>query len=470
MSWLGERLGGSIRGRLLLFLFGGLGGLMLVLFLLLDFSIDRQIYGRLDNRLLARAHGIAVLLESHPASEALAELQRISPEYAGGGHTDFLQVWDSGGHTLLSSASNAAATLQVPPQVVPANAPLFYDLHLPDGHHGRAVALRLAFSGSGGEVTLVVAEEREQIDLLERQIHMVLLSGIAGTALLAALLAFLAVRGGLRPLLTFRADAESAAAPRGETLPTEGMPRELMPFALALNRAFQQLHAALARERRFARDVAHELRTPLAEVRMALELAQRETAESVPLQGALVSLERMRRCVDALLALSRYESGMDRALMEPLDLVELLRKACAAAPTMQRTVTMDVELPREYWVVSDVALLERIVDNLLQNALEYAPEGSRVQLLLEILPDGARLRIGNEAPELERQDLARMGERFWRKSPTRDSSRHGGLGLALSQTLAEVLGLRLNFELKHGVFWAVLAPLRDIDSLDAEVS
>ncbi|TAL87708.1 MAG: sensor histidine kinase [Rhodanobacter sp.] len=470
MSWPAERLRGSIRGRLLLFLFGGLGALMLVLFLLLDFSIDRQIYGRLDHRLLARAHRVVALLESHPAGEALAELQRISPEYAGGGHTDFLQIWGSGGRTVLSSASNAAATLQRPPHAVPANAPFFYDLHLPDGHHGRAVALRLAFPGSRGEATLVVAEEREQIDLLERQIHIVLLSGIAGTALLAALLAFLAVRGGLRPLLTFRADAEAAMGPRAETLPTEGMPRELMPFALALNRAFQQLHATLARERRFARDVAHELRTPLAEVRMALDLAQRDVVDSVPLQGAVVSIERMRRCVDALLALSRYESGMDRALMEPLDLVELLRKACTAAPTMPRAVSLDIKLPDEYWVVSDAALLERIVDNLLQNALEYAPERSRVQLLLEPMPGGARLRIGNDAPELEPQDLARMGERFWRKSPERDSSRHGGLGLALSQTLAEVLGLQLNFELEHGVFWAVLTPLRDIDSLDGEVS
>lgn len=258
--------------------------------------------------------------------------------------------------------------------------------------------------------------------------------------------------------------------PRAETLPTEGMPRELMPFALALNRAFQQLHATLARERRFARDVAHELRTPLAEVRMALDLAQRDVVDSVPLQGAVVSIERMRRCVDALLALSRYESGMDRALMEPLDLVELLRKACTAAPTMPRAVSLDIKLPDEYWVVFDAALLERIVDNLLQNALEYAPERSRVQLLLEPMPGGARLRIGNDAPELEPQDLARMGERFWRKSPERDSSRHGGLGLALSQTLAEVLGLQLNFELEHGVFWAVLTPLRDIDSLDGEVS
>jgi signal transduction histidine kinase len=463
MSWLADRLLGSIRGRLLLLLFGGLGALMLVLFLLLDYSIDRQIYGRLDRSLLSRAHGVVALLESHPAREALAELQSISPEYAVGGHTDFLQVWDSQHRTVLSSASNAAANLQLPTLPVPANAPIFYDVHLPDGHHGRAVALRLSFAGSIADAVLVVAEEREQVDMLERQIHMVLLVAILGTALLAALLAALAVRGGLGPLLAFRADAEAANEARSEMLPTERMPAELMPFARALNSAFRRLHEALTRERRFARDVAHELRTPLAEVRMALELAQHDAVESVPLQGAVVSIERMRRCVDALLALSRYESGMDRALLEPLDLVELLRKAVAASPSVQRAVALEIELPPECWVMSDAALLERIVDNLLQNALEYAPERGRVQLVLKSLPGGACLRIGNDAPDLEQSDLACMGERFWRKSPAREGSSHGGLGLALSRTLAEVLRLRLHFELDRGVFWAVLAPLPDID-------
>lgn len=468
MSWLTKRLPGSIRGRLLLFLFGGLGALMLVLFLLLDYSIDRQIYGRLDRNLLSHARGVVALLESHPASEALAELQAISPEYAGGGHTDFLQVWDGAGRTVLTSASNARADLQRPTSPVPANAPLFYDLHLPDGHHGRGVALRLSFAGRKGDATLVVAEEREQIDMLERQIHMVLMMGVFGTALIAGLLALLAVRSGLGPLLAFRADAEQTSGTRADTLPAEDMPRELRPFAKALNQAFQRLHDALERERRFARDVAHELRTPLAEVRMALELAQRDAVDSEPLHGAVASIERMRRCVDGLLALSRYEAGMDRALLEPLDLTELLRKAIVAAPAMQRAVQMDVRLPPEYWVVSDATLLERIIDNLLLNAVEYAPERSRVRLLLESGSTGAQLRIGNDAPELEAQDLERMGERFWRKSPAREASRHGGLGLALSRTLAEMLGLQLHFELEQGVFWAVLEPLQAIDTVNHE--
>ena len=303
--------------------------------------------------------------------------------------------------------------------------------------------------------------------MLEQRVHLALIFGVLGTALIAALLSFLAVRGGLRPLIAFGAHAEDKELKPAEALPAARMPRELRPFATALNTSFERLQDALGRERRFARDVAHELRTPLAEMRMAVELAQRDTVDAAPLQGAIESIERMGRCIDGLLSLSRYEAGMDQAQLEPLDVADLLRRALAlaAAPAAEREVLVEAGLPSEYWISSDPALLERIVDNLLLNAVEYAPPHSRVQLSLQQVDGSSRLRIGNEAPDLGTEDLLRMGERFWRKTQAREISRHGGLGLALARTLAEVLGLRLHFELEHGVLWATLEPLRDITAI-----
>lgn len=463
MSWR-SRLFGSIHARLLLLLLGGLGTLMFVLFLLLDFSIDRQIFGRLDTTLLGRARSVVVLLESHTRADAWQELHELSPEYATGGHTDFVQIWDAAGTTLLSSASNAAKNLQPPPATVSANAPLFYDLRLPDGHRGRAVGLRFAMPGSPGDAILVVAEEREQVDQLERRVHVALVIGVLGMSLLAALLSVLAVRSGLRPLFAFAAETDPDGAPRVEPLPIEQMPRELEPFANTLNTTFARLQAALGRERRFARDVAHELRTPLAETRMAVELASQGAPSPQVLAGALASVDRMQRCIDGLLALSRYEAGIDQAQIEPLDLADLLHRslAMAAGPAGKRMVAIDAHLPDECWVMSDPALLERIVDNLLLNATEYAPHGSHVRLELASAAGGWDLRIGNDAPELSAEDLVRFGERFWRKSAAREASNHGGLGLALSGTLAGLLGLHLDFALERGVLWASLGLLRSM--------
>lgn len=451
----------SIRLRLLLFLCVGLGVLMIVLFVVLDRGVDRQIYGRLDRALQARAHAIAVLLESHPAGEALAELQAMSPEYAGGGHTDFLQLWDARGHTLLASDSNSRGDL-TPPRAVPANRPRFYDLSLPDGHRGRAIAERVALQGHHGDAILAVAEEREQVDVLERRVHIALVSGVVLTSLFAVLLAVLAVRGGLRPLLAFGGAAQRSA--ETAALPAATLPRELRPLADALNDAFARLRQALQRERRFARDVAHELRTPLAEIRTAVELARRDAPESPALEGALAAAERMRRCIDGLLSLSRYESGMQETQVEPVDLTALLGRSLqlAAGPAQRRHVAVQMQAPAECWVQTDPALLERVVDNLLLNAAEYAPANSVVRVHLDDQGGEARLSIGNRAPDLDADDIERMGERFWRKSPAREASRHGGLGLALAQSLAELLQARLGFRLEDGWLWADLHGLASL--------
>ena len=109
------------------------------------------------------------------------------------------------------------------------------------------------------------------------------------------------------------------------------LPRELRPLADALNAAFAGLRRALQRERRFARDVAHELRTPLAEIRTAVELARRDAQASPALQGALDSTDRMGRSINGLLALSRYESGMQDVQLEPVDLPTLLDRSLQLA-------------------------------------------------------------------------------------------------------------------------------------------
>jgi two-component system sensor histidine kinase QseC len=448
----------SIHMRLLLFLGVGLAALMMVLFVMLDRSIDRSTHGYLDNALRARAHAIAVLLESRPANEALVQLQAMSPEYAGGGHTDFLQLWDAQGRTLLASDSNDAANL-AQPTGVPANEPYFYDLKLPDLHSGRAVALRVTLQGRAGDAILAVAEEREQIDALEHGLHVALTTAAVTTALVAVLLAVLSVRAGLRPLLAFGDTVQRTS----ETLilPSRQLARELRPLADTLNAAFARLSQALQRERHFAHDVAHELRTPLAEIRTAVELARRDAPASPALDGALASAERMARSIDGLLSLSRYESGLQEVQTEPLDLADLLRHMLGPAERVgtQRGVSFTLGAPAECWVQSDPALLERILDNVLLNAATYAPAGCMVSVQLAQDESRARIVVGNPAPDLAPEDLTRLGERFWRKSPDRTSGDHGGLGLALAHGLARLLGLRLEFSLDAGTLTVTLADL-----------
>jgi two-component system sensor histidine kinase QseC len=312
---------------------------------------------------------------------------------------------------------------------------------------------------------LVVATEREPHDRLERSIHYTLMTGVALALVLAVLIALLAVRRGLAPLQRFGARiAELDGSQPPSPLAAEPLPRELEPFSRALGSALDRLYATIEGERRFSRDIAHELRTPLAEIRTSIEAAAR--TPTTPMRPGLRSAppsERSNACSarSTLLMLARQEAGLARAAVDPLDLPPLLEALADALGALMRGrgLRLAREIPAHLWVRSDVGALERIVSNLMRNAIEYSPSGSTVTMTLETSDSGTTLRIANPAPELRDDDLPRLGQRFWRKSPSGGTAAHAGLGLALSLALARGLSLELAFTLEDGQLAVRLGPI-----------
>lgn len=456
----------SLQRRLALELALALGLILLGLFLVLDRLVARELYARMDSGLLDRAHTIIAFLQAHPEPAELGELGRLLPEYELPGHTDYFEIQDAAGASLARLPSSGKHRLARPASLPLAGQALYFDLPLPDQHGGRAVALALTTPpGSlAHPALLVVATEREPHDRLERRIHNLLLAGIGLTFALAVLIALLAVRRGLRPVLRV-GDAVSAADPaaRSPALANLTVPRELEPFAQALTNAFERLYAMVESERRFSRDVAHELRTPLAEIRSSIESAQRQPDDAAATRAAfaasIAAVERMQRAIDVLFMLARQDAGLAPPAVDPLDLPPLLHGLLDGMESNARTRDIRClrELPAHLWIRCDVGALERIVSNLLHNAIEYAPAGSLVTVAVEPGQETVTLCVSNAAPDLDADDLARLGQRFWRKTRTGGAAAHAGLGLALARALARSLGLELHFNLDQGRLAARLA-------------
>ena len=172
----------------------------------------------------------------------------------------------------------------------------------------------------------------------------------------------------------------------------------------------------------------------------------------------------MQRTVDTMLALARFESGQESPALDPLNLTECAREQ---VKTLQRLaeinrVTVDLHAKAEVWVHTDVGIVERILTNLLQNAVEYAPAGSAVHCSISRTdrssPADYFFCVDNEAPQLTQGDLAHLGTRFWRKPAEGGTAQHAGLGLALASTLARSLKLQLHFELKGARLHVRLGP------------
>ncbi len=467
-----RRRGPSLARQLIVTVVIG-GGLALgALFVTLDLAIDRELHSRFDAALEARGRALAGIIAARTRPPVTDDAHW--PEYSAGGHQEFYQLWDARGQTLARSASSAGRDLDRPPPGAVAT-PLIYDLSLPDGHRGRAVALRVWRGGAPEDddaaLLLVVATEREALEALEDQLHFSLTGAALAALIVLAVLGLVAVRRTLAPLSAFsRAIAERVSTRAHTATPGAGidappaadLPLELQPIARTLNEAVDTALAALEREQRFARDAAHELRTPLAELRM---IAQSETPNGRDAGAVLRAVDGMTRSVDALLALARCEAGLEQPAIEPLELVGLLdgQRHLLASACDARGSRIEVALPAELWVMSDRAMLERIVANLLANAVDHAPRASTLLLAAEVSAATAQVTVSNPAPDA---DLAALqgavdGERHGSAGARHGA--HAGLGLALAGALAQQLGVTLAFTRRGEVVEVTLSGLALLD-------
>jgi two-component system sensor histidine kinase QseC len=232
-------------------------------------------------------------------------------------------------------------------------------------------------------------------------------------------------------------------------LETGPLPTELQPVALSFSGLLNRLLDALAREKRYARNVAHELRNPLAEIRLLADVGaagHEPDAAQAAIRDIGSAAAEMERIVDALMALTRYEAGLESPQPEPINLATELRREVQrqVAAAEKRGLTIALDLPVEAWVYTDSALAHQLMANLLGNAVSHSPRGATVRLAMSGNGD---LSFANPAPHLRPADVPRLGERFYRIDNGEIGS-HAGLGLSLADAIARVLGLTLKLTLR----------------------
>ena len=280
-----------------------------------------------------------------------------------------------------------------------------------------------------------------------------MLVGAGALAALAGLVRF-GVRGGLAPLdrlgeAVAGVDAGSLAT-RFEIGP---LPVELQPIAKRLNELLARLESAFAREKRFTATAAHELRTPLAELRSLAEVnlmtpaSEAERAESW--RDALAATRRMEALAVRLLELTRCEDPARLIHREPVALTDAVAEAWRpwAARAGERGVFLELDLPADLEARTDAAVLAIVLENLCGNGAEHAPTGTAVAVAGAREPDSVTLRIRNRAGTLTAADVPHLFERFWRKDGARTAGQHHGLGLALAAEFAAVIGGDLSAKL-----------------------
>jgi len=223
------------------------------------------------------------------------------------------------------------------------------------------------------------------------------------------------------------------------------LPGEVAPLLAALNGLTERVALTLDKERRFTADAAHELRTPLAALKVQAQLAQRAQAEGTrgrALEQVLAGVERMSHLVEQLLTLARLDPDAGREAFAPVDLAALAEAVCAecapAAVARQQSLELDAGAG-EAW--GHHAWLEILLRNLVGNALRHTPAGSRI-----VVSTGARsgetwLAVRDDGPGIPPGERDVLLGRFARGAEAGEDG--CGLGLSIVARVAEVHGGRL---------------------------
>ncbi len=256
---------------------------------------------------------------------------------------------------------------------------------------------------------------------------------------LLALMVWLAVTWASRGLVRISAEIAARAPDRLAPIQLERVPREIQGLVKAVNGLLSRLDAALARERRFTADAAHELRTPVAAVKVHadnLRTARTDAERDESQQLLDAGVRRIERAISQLLALSRVEPGAAPLERQDVDLAEIVRRQAGdhAALAESRPIDLAVAVGAAP-LRGDPAALDALVRNLLDNALRYTPDRGRVRIAVSVNGAEATLVVEDSGPGIPTDARERVFDRFHRELGT--GVEGSGLGLSIvAQVLA----------------------------------
>jgi signal transduction histidine kinase len=287
-----------------------------------------------------------------------------------------------------------------------------------------------------GGVLLQTAITSFRADVMEK---LLLASGIAllSAGVVAALLGYLMARRALRPLHTIMSTARRLEAENlDRRINLEGPQDELKELADTFDGMLDRLAAAFDSQRRFVANASHELRTPLAVQRTLIEVAMGDptaTPEMLRLgQHLLHTNERSERLIEGLLVLARSDQGLVTRVPVRLDqVVEGVLRSCTGLAAEQGVTVASRLEPR--LVVGDQVLLERLVTNLVQNAIHYNETGGSV---LVTVAEHPALVVSNTGPVVPSEALPSLFEPFRRLDKERVGHNGAGLGLSIVRSVA----------------------------------
>lgn len=347
------------------------------------------------------------------------------------------------------------ALIQLPPsaKIQKSGEPLFFD-SVNEAGNLRVVAIRIESNDTTDYVWVVVGESQAKREQISHELAVAIFLPAIGLAIFIVPLLFAGIRYGLAPANAINDAVSKRGIDDLSPIPISQVPVELRGLISHINDLLKRLQDAVAHERRFISDAAHQLRTPLAGIKILIDdmLRTSHASPSDPpdaevLAELSLAANRLTQLVKQLLTLARTQ-GVNEIEISNVKLVDLLNTLICTWQPLFKEHSKQLLLGRsaifieELHVKTNATLLTEILTNLIDNALNYG--GAEVALEVKMQKSRVLIQVIDDGNTVHAQDIEKMLTPFWRGN---DPKTHGvGLGLPIAQKTSYLLGGDLSIQ------------------------
>ena len=370
--------------------------------------------------------------------------EELKGRHAGEQAAYFIRLLDSQG---LTYAETPGMDRSLPPEIFPSPQKSASAVRsVKDYRRGAKLFSVVALNEeSGGQAyTLQVAQDRSSDERVERNFAVLFIIVLSGSVLASGFIAVTVTKRGLRPLGEMtRSLGRIGPTHLKERVAPADWPRELQPLAIAFDDMLKRLDDSFTRLSQFSADLAHELRTPVAnmlgEAQVALTRERTAAEYRETLESTIAECERLSRIVDNLLFVARVDASREPIARKRFDARAAVEKIAAFYQTIADDRHVTISCIGDGQIYADPDLFERAVGNLLDNALRFTPENGSIQITLSDHDADFEVAVSDTGCGIAPEHLPRVFDRFYRAESSRGSD-GAGLGLALVKSIVDLHG------------------------------
>ena len=451
----------SIRSKLVVTLSVTITSFVLCILLATDIAVDSWIDNEFDRSLQSKAGMLMTLVHKTDEGFSFSFSSEFMPEFAGEIEPEYFQIWSKEGTFTRSKSLDLFEVKNLPFEDLEIGESKIRPLQLPDGRDGRVFYSRFIPQGKDNTsvdtykktndepLTLAYASSSEEVDFVLWLIDVIFIVTTITVIVFIRLFVRKAIDTSLAPLIKLNQDiSQLSITSEGSQIFIQEPVKELLPIVESLNAFIKENRQLYLREKRLTSDIAHEIKTPIAELINMAEVAIRfpnetELNEDFKPEALKISL-RLKNIVSNLLLLHKYSNGK-LIKQDACDLNQVITRVLENTDLSRVNLELNENAPA---IISNLFALESIISNLVNNAKQYSPLNSKILVSTMISKEKLLfLSVTNSLIEpLSDNDIDQLFDPLWQKDTSRTSNDNFGLGLSIAKTLSKAIDAQLSAE------------------------